>query len=470
MSIRCEARSWAWDEFGDAELGDARRTARLVEIGAAAAKRPSGLVSAVFIHDAERQGAYDFLESPHTSAGPIVSSVGRSCAARCLGEKFVFVAIDGTSLTIVDHENSKGFGHVGTYQHGLRGLKVLTAIAISSAGVPLGVAHLEWWNRPRYSKLSSYRPPAQRESQKWADTIGSVIGQFGAGAPDVRLCFLLDREGDMKTALIPLVESGHSFIVRSQYNRRLHGSGLHREYLHDKLRYRRGVGQYTIDIPRRGKNPARQARVSVRRGSFTIATQNKWNRQVVPLDLNVVCVREIGRVPRGQKPLEWILLTNLPTKSFAEARKIVDGYCQRWRIEDFHRTWKSGVCNVESSQLRGSAQMQKWATILAAVALRAERLKHLARSTPSDPASVELSRFELEALRFYKQRNKKRTEVLPDRPLTLNEAVIWIAQLGGYIHRPAQGPPGSKTIQRGLERLLPAAEMLEILAQSRKKR
>jgi len=468
MSAQSEARSWAWDEFGGAELGDVRRTGRLVAMAAAAAQKPSGLVSSVFGNDAERQGAYDFLESPHTSAEPIVDVVGRSCVARCIDEPFVYVPIDGTSLTIVDHENSKGFGHVGTYQHGLRGLKVLTAIAVSPVGTPIGVAHLEWWNRPRYSKLSSYRPPAQRESQKWHDTIEAVIRRFKEEAPGLRLWFQLDREGDTKTALIPLVNSGHWFTVRSQYNRRLKDQGHDREYLRDKMRCRRVMGEYWVDIPRRGKKAARRARLSMRCGSLTVATQNKWNRQVVHLDLNIVWVREIGRMPHGQKRLEWMLLTNRPTQTFDQVRQVIDGYCQRWRIEDFHRSWKSGVCNVEHSQLRGSPQMQKWATILAAVALRAERLKRLARTTPDQPASLELNRFELQALRILKERQKKRTEVLPDRPPTLNEAVTWIAQLGGYINRPAQGPPGSKTIQRGLDRLLPGAEVLEALAESKK--
>jgi len=468
MTRQSEARSWAWDEFGAAELGDARRTGRLVAMAAAAAQRPSGLVSAVFGGDAERQGAYDFLENSHTSAGPIVDAVGRSCVARCMGEPFVYVPIDGTSLTIVDHENSKGFGHVGTYQHGLRGLKVVTALAVSPSGTTIGVAHLEWWNRPRYGKLSSYRPPAQRESQKWRDTIDAVIGRFKEAAPNLRLWFQLDREGDMKTTLIPLVNSGHWFTVRSQYNRRLKDQGCDRSYLRDKMAGRRVIGEYSIHVPRRGKRMARRARLNVRCGSFTIATQNKWNRQIVPLDLNIVWVREVGRVPPGHKRLQWMLLTNRPTQTLEQAREVVDGYCYRWRIEDFHRTWKSGVCDVEHSQLRGSPQMQKWATILAAVAARAERLKHLARTAPDQPASLELSSFELKALRILKERQKKRTETLPDRDPTTNEAVTWIAQLGGYIHRKAQGPPGSKTIQRGLDRLLPAAELLEALAEQKK--
>jgi hypothetical protein len=462
-------RAWASEEFGRAELGDSRRVGRLVTMATTAAQRPSGRVSAVFGKDAERQGAYDFLESNHVDAAPIVDAIARSCAARSTDEKFVFVPVDGSSLTIVDHAQAKGFGHVGSYTIGMRGLKVLTAIAVTPSGTPIGVAHLEWWNRPRYQRFASYRPPAQRESQKWRHTIEVVTRRFKEEAPDVRLWFQLDREGDSKACLIPLAESGHWFTVRSRYSRLLAGQSEKRQYLHDKIRRRPVVGEYFVDVPRRGRHPARRARLVVRSGSFTVATQNKWNGQVVPIDLNVVWVKEVGR-KRGQSSLDWTLLTNRPTNTLAQVRQVIDGYCQRWRIEEFHRSWKSGLCDMESSQLRGSPQVQKWATILAAVAIRAERLKYLARSSPNEPASIELSPPELLSLRFFKERQKKRTEVLPDRPPTIKEAVIWIAQIGGYIHRPTQGPPGIVTIQRGLERILAGAEIFETLQPSGKKR
>ena len=458
-----EARSWAWDEFGRAELGDTRRTARLVTMGEAVARKPDGLVSQVFQNDAERQGAYDFLESPHTQAAPIIDALGRNCAAGLADNKLVYVAVDGTSLTIVDREKRKDFGHVGTYQKDQRGLKVISALAIKSDGVPAGIGHLEWWDRRPQSGRSTYRPLEKRESKKWSDTLTAVMNRFAQEAPEVRLCFLLDREGDSRITLIPLLESGHAFVIRSRYNRRLKCDGRSPGLLHDKLRYRRRSGEHSIKIPRRGRRPAHHARLSVRHGSFNVCPYDEVNRRFLSLKLNVVEAREIGNVRRGEDRLHWILLTNQPINCLKNAVELIDSYCLRWRLEDFHRAWKRGYCDVEKSQLRGSSQIQKWATILAAVAARAEKLKHLARTAPDSPASIELNPFELAALRFFKQRQKKRTEVLPEGIPTINQAVIWIAQLGGYIHRPAQGPPGTKTIQRGLAELLPAAQVLEAL-------
>ena len=110
---------------------------------------------------------------------------------------------------------------------------------------------------------------------------------------------------------------------------------------------------------------------------------------------------------------------------------------------------------------------------MATVAARIERLKHRSRTEPSLPASVELSEHEIQALIFLKRKYKKQTETIPDDMPTLAQAVTWLAEIGGYTGpRVSGGPPGSITIRRGLEHILPAAVILETIAlqNSKKKR
>ena len=114
-------------------------------------------------------------------------------------------------------------------------------------------------------------------------------------------------------------------------------------------------------------------------------------------------VREEGTTPRGEKPIQWLLLTNHPVRDKQEIRQVVFGYTMRWRIEEFHKTWKTGWCDVEQTQLlRTQAVIRcllrvsqsdrasetqllrtqaviRWVTILAMVATRVERLKILSR-------------------------------------------------------------------------------------------
>ncbi|HMJ13074.1 MAG TPA: IS4 family transposase, partial [Polyangiaceae bacterium] len=145
------------------------------------------------------------------------------------------------------------------------------------------------------------------------------------------------------------------------------------------------------------------------------------------------------------------------------ARDVIFGYTLRWRIESFHKTWKSGACNVEETQLRSQQAVTVWATLLAAVAARIERLKLLSRSDPEKPASIELDPHEIRALIVLKREYKKKTEVIPDTMPTIGQATRWIADLGGYTGRSSGGPPGAITIRRGLDYLKPAADLLRRL-------
>ena len=43
-----------------------------------------------------------------------------------------------------------------------------------------------------------------------------------------------------------------------------------------------------------------------------------------------------------------------------------------------------------------------------------------------------------------------KTRSNPAQPPTISELLVLIAQLGGYINKKSQGPPGSKTIWRGM--------------------
>jgi hypothetical protein len=118
-------KQWAINVFGGAELGDRRRTDRLVLIGARAALQPGGKVSEVVANTAERQGAYDFLESRHVSAAGVIESAAKASFAAAKEQSFAFAAIDGSSLNLVDKVGSKGFGSVGTVTAGASGLKVI---------------------------------------------------------------------------------------------------------------------------------------------------------------------------------------------------------------------------------------------------------------------------------------------------------------------------------------------------------
>jgi hypothetical protein len=292
---------------------------------------------------------------------------------------------------------------------------------------------------------------------------------FSEDAPGVQPWFQMDRGADSWPVLELACTLGALLTVRAVYNRPLHGG----QRLWTTLERARLVAKQRIGVPARP--PARRKkRIGGKRVSYltaprkpriatvairaaTVPLRCKTQRGgVVTVTVNAVLVREQGH-PHDDR-LEWMLLTTHPIVSRRDVLEVVRAYALRWRVEDFHRVWKRGLCRVEDTQLRSRNAIFKWATILGAVATRAMRLTHLARQTPDVPASTELSVIELQAVVALRRPKDFDDDDIPK--LTLARAVRWIADIGGYTG-PWNGPPGATVIGRGLYDVLVTARAFE---------
>jgi hypothetical protein len=470
LSAAIEAQEWAEDEFGQADLGHWSRTSRLVRLAAAVARNPGGKISEVCRTDAERQAAYDFLEDGRISPASIAKAAITACAARASKELFVFVPVDGSSLNLADGTKSKRFGSIGSRERGANGLKVISCLAISPSGTPLGLLGQTWWARgARSKKKAAARKVQDKETRFWLETIDQAAGAVAELDCKPLLWFQIDREGDNRHILQALKATGQWFTVRSSHNRRIKDQEGVRRYLSQRLLSSELQGEFLLDIPSNPNRSVRTACMEVRASSgVVLSLPDKSTKKRRELEVNVVWAIEKANTRPDEKPLIWCLLTNFPVATFQQARQVIRGYATRWRIEDFHRTWKSGGCNIEQSQLRDRDRMIKWATILAGNAVRIERLKHLSRQEPNLPASVELTPHEIQAVILLKRNYKKRTEEIPDTMPTISQATTWIAELGGYTGKSSGGPPGSTTIGRGFEMVRTAALVLELVGSDRK--
>jgi hypothetical protein len=463
--------AWASEEFGQAELGDARRTARLVRMGAAAARSPAGKVSEVFTDDAELQGAYDWLESPHVPVEGLELGVGQAVARRCAEQEHIFVAVDGSSLTFVDREGGRGLGAVGTYAGGARGLKVISALAMSTAGVPIGLIRQVTWRRPvekpTNRRPASKRPISKKETRHWLEAIRSSAERVDGAGASTHVTFVIDREGDSAAMLSTLATTKHGFIVRGNWDREIIADDGRRWKVRNLLAYQKPLGSYDLDVAARPGRSARVASIELAAAEVTLTVKDPSCGKTIEMKLTALRAREMSDVPKGEQPIDWLLLTTMPAKTFKQARAIVTGYTFRWRIEEFHKTWKSGGCRVEESQLRSLPALQKWALVLATVAVRTERLKLRARTEPDVPATEEFSDAEIQAVILLKKRAGK---TIPTAIPTIAQATLWVAELGGYTGKSSGGPPGAICIARGLARVRAAADVIEALLREPEKR
>lgn len=460
--MRTDAREWAKEQFGRAELGDTRRTARLVAMGAVACERPSGKVAAVFGTEREREGAYDFLESEHVVAEEILASVVAATTTRCRDVPYVFVPVDGTSISVADRARERDFGNVGNDTHGARGLKIVDALAVDPEGTVIGWLDLRFWARPAKRKVPARdtyarktRPIGEKETRFW---LGSVKAA-GAALDErhLRGWFQIDREGDGRDILLALKETSHWWTVRGNQDRSIELEDGNTDTLRSKLVSRPVSGDYRLGVTGRPGRKPREARMVVRIAEVVLRLREPKTKHIARFPVIVVWAREEGTTPVKEEPIDWLLFTNHPVGNFEDAKLVIYGYAQRWRIEECHRTWKSGDCDVEATQLETSAAVQRWAIILAAVATRIERLKRLARSKPDLPATVELTPLEIRALQML--RFGANAGVATPR---IDEVVAWLAELGGFTHKYSGKPPGATVLGRGLRYLRPAARLLAI--------
>jgi Transposase DNA-binding/Transposase DDE domain len=474
------ASAWATEQFGGAALGDSRRTARLVKMAARAARAPAGRVSAVFDHARERQGAYDFLEERHSSSAAMIEASSLSVVRRLSGAPRVIVAVDGTSLEVTDHTQKKGLGMLGTYAARCFGVKLINSLAVRVDGVPEGLVDQQYWHRvPDISrsvargankgKRNRALPASAKETQHWIDAVTASERRFHAHASGTERVYVIDREADSSDLLTALAVTKQGFVVRSNWDRciEVERDSSSRRYLREYTATFPELGRREIEVAAGPKHQARRANMVVRAGQVTLLLRARQGRgKLTRLRVGVVDAREVGTTPANETPLAWTMLTNLAVNDLVAAGGVLDIYALRWRVEEFHRTLKTGGCDAESMQLRSQSAVVKWATVLSAVATRIERLKHLSRTTPDTPATIELSILEIRALILLKREQKKRTEEVPDGTPSIGQATVWIAELGGYTGKSSGGPPGGVTIGRGLEKVRTGAELLKAMGGS----
>jgi len=421
----------------------------------------------MFVSSAERQGAYGLLESEAVGADDVGEAMFVACARRSAGEAFVYCAVDGTSLSLTDLERRKGFGPIGSRASGGRGLKVMNAMVLSGAGVPLGISSQRYWIRGE-SRRQKHRDdlcPEEKETQHWLDAMTQTREVMAQHAPSTRCWFQLDREGDAWPMLKGAGLDDHWFTIRACRKRSVLQPDGTRTYLWPLLKQQPVKTTYALEVVASGRRKGRRANMVVRACKVTLRIRDKRTKEISQFDVNVVQAIEHRTTPVGERPIEWTLLTNRPVDIIKDITDVIAGYSMRWRIEELHRTWKSGACSVEENQLRSASAAIKWATILMGVAARIERIKQLSREQPKLPATDEFSPAEIKAAALLYFGKAGKTKVSAMAAPTVADVTLWIAYVGGYTGKTSSGgPPGSITLSRGLKDVRVAARAIEALA------
>ena len=419
----------------------------------------------------DAQSIYRFWSNPKVSAEAIVNSHAEETASRALACQTVLAIQDTTDLNYTSHRKTKGLGYLNQTKQ--QGIKVHSCFAVSGEGVPLGLLHQHCWVRPEApqkkkkgekkapKKQGGKKPNQQKqpietkESYRWLSTLKTVEAKI---APTVQLVQVADREADIFELFAQPRQAHSELLIRAKVNRKVnHELGK----LFATLKQAPVLGEMMVHVERTPKRPARDAHLEVRGLQITLEVPKHLAKQpqlqLSPVTLKALLVAEIEPPADGGQPICWRLLTSLPMDSFAQAAQIIRWYSYRWLIERFHFTLKSG-CKVEELQLQQRDRLLKALATYSIVAWRLMSMTYQARLNPEASCEVLLEPAEWRLLRrkfVPKSRSKK--------PPTLRQAMLWIAQLGGFLARKGDGEPGVKTLWRGytkLHHLLEGAQLV----------
>ena len=317
-----------------------------------------------------------------------------------------------------------------------------SCLAVSGEGEPLGLLHQYTWSRnERAGKRGQRRkkPTREKESQRWLDTLTAAeVGVDDAGC----LVHVGDREADIYELFVQPRRASSELLIRAEHNRKVDGE---LGYLIATLEQATILGHLSIEVQRNPKRPTRQATLSIRAISVTIAVPRNGQhpKTAQPVPMNALLVSEEAPVDGGE-PIRWLLLTTLPIETFEQACQCVRWDSLRWLIERFHFTLKSG-CRIEQLQLETAQRLLNALATYSIVAWRLMWLTYHARLAPNDSCEMILQPGEWRLVRRkFEPKNRSK------KPPTIRQSVRWIAQLGGFLARKDDGEPGLKTLWRGL--------------------
>ena len=113
METLQNAEVWAVETFGAAELGDVRRTDRLVKVASALGENPSVSLPASMRNWADIHAAYQFLGNPAISHEQIMAPHFAAVYQEAAERKQVLMIGDTTDVNLSTHKATTGLGPVG---------------------------------------------------------------------------------------------------------------------------------------------------------------------------------------------------------------------------------------------------------------------------------------------------------------------------------------------------------------------
>lgn len=435
--------SWVDEEMLSVDLKDKRLEKRAVQLLERMIAQPSTSLPTACHGWTETQAAYRFFDNPKVTAEKVLAPHRAATSERMAEQSIVLCVQDTSELDYSGQRQMRGLGPL-TYE-AQQGLLIHPTLAITPERLCLGVLDTDIWARDIESygkrKHCSAKPIEEKESFRWIEGYQQVC-QIAQTLCETQCVYVADRESDIYELFIEGELQGHSadFLVRARHDRIV----LDESRLSEELAEAPVIGKVAFELPSthsRKRKPVTQCLKAVR---VTLRSPRE-KAHLPPVEVTVLLAEEVDPA-KGEKPITWILVTNLLITTAEQAVEKLQWYLCRWQIEIYFRILKSG-CKVEKLQLECTERLQPALAMYMIVAWRVLYVTMLGRDCPDLPCDVVFDTKEWQAIHLVSTQTKP-----PDKPPALNTIVRMIAEMGGFIGRKGDGEPGPQTIWIGLQR------------------
>jgi hypothetical protein len=442
---------WAIEEFGKADLGDARRTKRLVALARRMGKSPHCSFPQS-LSPAELKAAYRFFDNDEVDTDGILTTHIGQTLSRMHEVPLILAVQDTTEYNLTHLPATEGLGYC-SHKH-VRGFFMHSMLALTPEGLPLGVLGMKTWARPLdqlgKSKQRKKLPVHEKESAKWLEG-QQHLTTLKPHCPNTHIVGVCDREADIYDLFIAERAIGVDWLVRASWNR---GVDHPEKYLWETMQAIPVIGTTSLRIPGRGKLAERTAQMAIRTAPVKIRPpRSRKGTGLVEVEVFVIWAIETTP-PEGVEPVEWMLLTSVATVTLEQAIERLSWYARRWTIETWHRVLKSG-CQIEARQFGDVERFMRATALFAVISWRILYATLLGRLDGDISCEVLLQKFEWQALYC----RTHGTTNAPKQAPSLGQAILWIAKLGGYLGRARDRPPGTTVLWRGLLSLHEISQM-----------
>lgn len=446
------------EEFKACELGDKRLNRRLSLMSEQLYQNIGESIPLACENWAGAKAAYRLLNNEKVSENQILRGHFVSTANRFNNHEDLMLIIHDTTEFSYHTKSLKGRIHklyikrMPFYKKPLvlRGILMHSSLIFTSKGLPLGISAVKFWTRKKFKGTNELKrhinptnvPIEKKESIKWLENIRQTNKLLSY--PD-RCLHIGDREADIFELYCECEKLHTHFLVRLAVNRRV--KDAQSKLLFESINNKPVEGEYCIEI-RNPDDTFEKIKMNVRFTKVEVSPPIGKEKKYPSITVYYIEAKEKIKKGSNQKPrVDWKLLTNMEVSNFSDAYKMIKWYGMRWNIETYFKILKSG-CGAERSKLRSAESLAKFISICAVIAWKVFWLNMINRTNPGDNAKQVLDKAEYKTLKAYKKRKN------PDwKGKTISDFILVIAELGGYMGRVKDLPPGNIILWRGLSRL-----------------